>query len=59
MEKFVFFLILPLFFLLSFNVFSIDVIKIGIVDFDRIVIEVLNPQLKANLDQIKIGIKNK
>ncbi len=53
MEKFVFFLILPLFFLLSFNVFSIDVIKIGIVDFDRIVIEVLNPQLKANLDQIK------
>ncbi|WKC79239.1 OmpH family outer membrane protein [Borreliella turdi] len=47
------FLILPLFFLLSLNVFSIDVIKIGIVDFDRIVIEVLNPQLKANLDQIK------
>lgn len=46
-----FFLILPLFFLLSFNVFSIDVIKIGIVDFDRIVIEVLNPQLKANLDR--------
>ncbi|WNY67120.1 OmpH family outer membrane protein [Borreliella lusitaniae] len=49
-----FFLILPLFFLLPFNnVFSIDVIKIGIVDFDRVVIEVLNPQLKANLDQIK------
>ncbi|AJA90572.1 hypothetical protein OY14_03995 [Borreliella chilensis] len=48
-----FFLILPLFFLLSFNLFSIDVVKIGIVDFDRIVIEVLNPRLKANLDQIK------
>ena len=39
--------------LLPLNIFAIDVTKVGIVDFEKVVIEFLNPQLKSNLEQLK------
>ncbi|UER67938.1 OmpH family outer membrane protein [Borrelia sp. BU AG58] len=46
-------IILLLVCLFRLNVFAIDVTKVGIVDFEKIVIEFLNPQLKSNLEQLR------
>ncbi|AYE36643.1 hypothetical protein DB313_04180 [Borrelia turcica IST7] len=46
-------LVFLLVFLLPLNIFAIDVTKVGIVDFEKVVIEFLNPQLKSNLEQLK------
>ncbi|WKC58329.1 OmpH family outer membrane protein [Borrelia sp. P9F1] len=46
-------MVLLLVYLFQFNGFAIDVTKVGIVDFEKIVIEFLNPQLKSNLEQLK------
>ncbi|AWG43144.1 hypothetical protein CR532_04190 [Candidatus Borreliella tachyglossi] len=45
--------------LLSLDVFSINVTKVGIVDFEKVVITFLNPQLKSNLEQLKAHYQEK
>ncbi|QMU99541.1 OmpH family outer membrane protein [Borrelia sp. A-FGy1] len=46
-------LLFLLVYLFPLNIFALDVTKVGIVDFEKVVIEFLNPQLKSNLEQLK------
>ncbi|UGQ16444.1 OmpH family outer membrane protein [Borrelia sp. RT5S] len=46
-------MVLLMVYLFQLNIFAIDVTKVGVVDFERIIIEFLNPQLKSNLEQLR------
>ncbi|AAX17292.1 OmpH family outer membrane protein [Borrelia hermsii] len=41
------------------NLFSVNVTKVGIVDFEKVVIGFLSPQLKSNLEQLKNHYQDK
>ena len=48
-----FLMILLFSFFFPLNIFSVNVTKVGIVDFEKVVIGFLSPQLKSNLEKLK------
>ncbi|BCR22205.1 OmpH family outer membrane protein [Borrelia sp. HM] len=48
-----FLMILVFSFFFPLNIFSVNVTKVGIVDFEKVVIGFLSPQLKSNLEKLK------
>ncbi|AHH08766.1 OmpH family outer membrane protein [Borrelia anserina] len=53
------FIVLLFAYFFPLNLFPLNVTKVGIVDFEKVVIEFLSPQLKSNLDQLKSHYQEK